>query len=309
MEIKMNEKAIWLGGALITGSLMGALVFCLAFFFLQRRQRKRIEELTEYLEKVNAGNGGILFREREDDFSRLQDEIYKTVTELYQTRDMALKAKSDFAANLFNIAHQIKTPITSISLSLQMMQDKAPSEYLRQMGRQLSRLMRLEEALLLLSRIDAGTLPLERKEVDVFTLLESSADHLRELSQEKGVFMDIQETGEAGILADPDWTMEAVINILKNGMEHTPAGGTVRCCYEQNPLYTLIRITDTGTGFAREDIPYLFERFYRGKNAKKDSIGIGLALSRAIIESQNGTVTARNLPEGGACFEIHFYSH
>ena len=92
-------------------------------------------------------------------------------------------------------------------------------------------------------------------------------------------------------------------------MEHTPPGGCVHCSYEQNPLYTQIRIWDNGTGFAKEDLPHLFERFYRGRNAQKGGIGIGLALSKAILESQNGTVSARNLPEGGACFEVRVYSH
>ena len=99
------------------------------------------------------------------------------------------------------------------------------------------------------------------------------------------------------------------MNVLKDCMEHTPPGGTVHCAYEQNPLYTQIRIWDTGAGFAKEDISRLFERFYRGKEVKGDGIGIGLALSRAIIESQNGTITARNLTDAGACFEIRFYSH
>ena len=103
--------------------------------------------------------------------------------------------------------------------------------------------------------------------------------------------------------------MEAFMNLFKNCMEHTPAGGTVYCSYEQNPLYTQVRIWDTGTGFAKKDIPHLFERFYRGENAKSSGIGIGLAISKAIIERQNGTISANNLPEGGASFEIRFYSH
>lgn len=99
------------------------------------------------------------------------------------------------------------------------------------------------------------------------------------------------------------------MNLLKNCMEHTPAGGTVHCSYEQNLLYTQIRIWDTGTGFAKEDIPHLFERFYRGHNIKRGGIGIGLSLSKAIIESQNGTISAQNLVDGGACFEIRLYCH
>lgn len=291
------------------GALAGGLLFLAAVFWRNQRENARIRALTDYVEQVNRGRGRILPGEREDAFSGLQDEICKTVTELYQTRDMAVKARDFFAENLANIAHQIRTPITAMSLTVQMMEGQPDSEHPKQIRRQLERLTHLEEALLLLSRIDAGTLPLERKKVDVFTVLMLSVDSLQELFAGAGVSADIEEAGGVYILADLDWTMEAMMNLLKNCMEHTPPGGTVRCRYEQNPLYTEIRIWDTGPGFAKEDLPHLFDRFYRGQNAKEGGIGIGLSLARGIIESQNGTIRAGNLPGGGACFEIRFYSH
>ncbi len=291
------------------GILAGALLFLITCLLWRQMENMRIKRLTEYLEKVNRGGTGVLFQAGEDAFSKLQDEIYKTVTELRQTREAALKAKKNFAENLYNIAHQIKTPITSISLSMQMMQENPSQKHLEQMEKQLSRLIYFEEALLLLSRIDAGTLSLKQEEVDVFTVLMLAADNLQEMFLRRDVSVDIPESGEMLIRADMEWTMEAFMNILKNCMEHTPSGGTIHCSYEQNPLYTQIRIWDTGTGFEKEDIPHLFERFYRGRKMKGDGIGIGLALSKAIIEEQNGTITARNLINAGACFEIRFYSH
>lgn len=225
-------------------------------------------------------------------------------------------SKNNFAENLYNIAHQLKTPVASLSLSVQRLRDKEAAlpqqscaERLNQIDGQLLRLTRLEEALLLLSRIDSGTLSLKRKKTDLFTLLMLSADNLQELSAATGVLIDVPETGEILIDADLDWTMEAFINLFKNCIEHTPEGGCVRCAFEQNPLYTQIRIWDNGSGFEKKDLPRIFERFYRGKNAAEGGIGIGLAISKAIIERQNGTVTARNRPEGGALFEIRFYSH
>lgn len=290
-------------------ALAGGLLLLAAVFRRKQKENARIRALTEYMEQVNRGRGGILPQEREDVFSGLQDEIYKTVTELYQTRDEAVKTRDLFAENLANIAHQIRTPITAISLTVQMMEEQSPSDYQEQIRRQLGRLVHLEEALLLLSRIDAGTLPLEQKETDVFTILVLSADSLQELFIEAGVSVDIKEAGGVSILADPEWTMEAIMNLLKNCMEHTPPGGTVRCTYGRNPVCTQIRIQDTGPGFAKEDLPRLFDRFYRGQNAKEGSIGIGLSLAREIIERQNGTIRAGNLSgEGGACFEIRFYS-
>ena len=189
-----------------------------------------------------------------------------------------------------------------------MMRQEPDGRHLKQVEKQLRRLTRLEEAMLVLSRIDAGTLPLQRKEVDVFTLLVLAADNLQELFTGSGISVDIPELGEMMITADLDWTMEAVMNLMKNCMEHGK-GGEVHCSYAQNPLYTEILIWDEGEGFAKEDIPHLFERFYRGKNAGEGGIGIGLALAREIIQRQNGTIRARNRPEGGACFEIRFYVH
>lgn len=292
---------------------LAVLTVCsLAFIVLwiwRQRERKRISELTDYLERINTGGGGVLISAKEDEFSKLQDEIYKTVTELYQTRERAVEAKNNYAENLSNIAHQLKTPITTISLLTQMIKNNPGREQAEQIQAQLDRLTHLEEALLLLSRIDAGTLPFEPRETDAFTLLVLAAENLQELSEELKVSVEVTEDGEAKLYVDPDWTMEAVMNLIKNGMEHTPPGGNVYCSYEENPLYTQIRIWDTGTGFAAEDIPHLFERFYRGENAGSGGIGIGLSIAKAIIESQNGIISAYNLTDGGACFEIRLYSH
>ncbi|MDE7019231.1 MAG: HAMP domain-containing histidine kinase [Lachnospiraceae bacterium] len=314
-----------------TGFMTGILLLLFTFLYRNKKEAIRIRSLAAYLEQVNMGKAVILSVSGEDDFSKLEDEIYKTVTFLYQTKEAAVQAKNDFAQNLSNIAHQIKTPITAISLSVQMMkqglEDNArvaqatgnidiysrkeagfPFMYLEQMRKQLSRLAHLEEALLVLSRIDAGTLLLQKDKVDVYTLLVLAADNLEELLVSSCVSVDIPELGEMLIIADLDWTMEAMMNLMKNCMEHNP-GGMIHCTYAQNPLYTEILIWDEGEGFAKEDIPHLFERFYRGQNASEGGIGIGLALSKEMIERQNGTIRAVNKPGGGALFEIRFYSH
>lgn len=299
-------KTIFPGAAVVF--LAGAFLFAGTFLYRNKKEAKRIRALERYLEQVNTGKAGILTVSGEDGFSRLEDEIYKTVTFLYRTRDAAVQAKNEFAKNLSNIAHQIKTPITAMSLSLQMIKQENGGKALCQMQKQLGRLMRLEESLLLLSRLDAGTLHLKKERTDIFTLLVLAADNLQELLTAAGVTVDIPENGEMAVTADLDWTMEAVSNLMKNCMEHN-RGGTIYCTYGQNPLYTEIAIWDEGEGFAKEDIPHLFERFYRGKNAGEGGIGIGLALAKEIIERQNGTIRAKNRPSGGACFEIRIYSH
>ena len=290
------------------GFFTGILLFLFTFLYRNQTEAARIRALAEYLEQVNIGRAPILSASGEDDFSRLEDEIYKAVTFLYQTKDSAVQAKNEFAENLSNIAHQLKTPITAISLSVQMMKQNMDKKHLEQVGKQLSRLTHLEEALLVLSRIDAGTLHLQKDEVDVYTLLVLAADNLQELFVNSHTSVEIPELGGMLVTVDLDWTMEAVMNLMKNCMEHSP-GGTVYCSYAQNPLYTEILIWDDGEGFAKEEIPHLFERFYRGENACEGGIGIGLALSKEMIERQNGTIRAKNKPDGGALFEIRFYRY
>lgn len=215
----------------------------------------------------------------------------------------------NFADNLANIAHQLKTPVTAASLSLQLMAKEVPEFRTEQIKRQLARLESLEESLFTLSKIDAGTLVLERARIDVYTALSLAADNLSDLLRKENIFVSIPDKGAVPITGDLEWTMEAFLNLIKNCMEHSPQGGTVHCDYSGNPIYTEILIWDEGEGFCKEDIPHLFERFYRGKRASGNGIGIGLSLARSIFELQNGTITARNLTEGGACFEIRVYSH
>ena len=288
--------------------LAGGALFLFSFWYWHRKSDTRIQALTGYLERINTGSQGLVLESSDDEFSKLQDEIYKTVTELYQTREEALTARNNFAENLSNIAHQLKTPITSISLTVQMAKEHLGDTRTAEIERQISRLMHLEEALLLLSRIDAGTLVFDRKPTDVFTILSLASDNLYELFMQKGVLIDIPEMGEMNVNVDLNWTMEAFMNLMKNCMEATGIDTAVHCSYEKNPLYVQIRIWDEGEGFAKEDLPHLFNRFYRGEKAKNTGIGIGLSLSKAIIEMQSGIIRAFNLPNGGACFEIRFYT-
>lgn len=302
----VHSAVLWIA---ILCFLIGAGLFLLVFQSWRKRSEIRINRITACLEKINTEGSAPLWDTSEDEYSRLQDEICKTVTALYQTRDAALEAKNNFAENLSNIAHQLKTPITAISLSAQMMRERFSTDHLERIERQIHRLTQLEEALLLLSRIDAGTLRLERKTEDVFTILTLASDNLQELFTKANVSMDIPEKGTVCVNVDLDWTMEAVMNLMKNCMEASLPKATVHCDYEANPIYVQIRIWDEGKGFEKEELSHLFERFYRGKHGADSGIGIGLSLAKSIIEMQNGILRAFNHSDGGACFEIRFYCH
>ena len=287
----------------ITGS------FIIYSWYIERYNQRRIEELTNYLECVNVGKFDRIIQSKEDAFSHLEDEIYKTVTTLRQTKDTAVKTKENYADNLANIAHQIKTKITTLSLALQLSKKSDSATYIQQMESQLESLSWLEEALLTLSKIDAGVLQLECSKVDIYTALTLAAENLNELLVESAVTVEIPDKGCIEIDGDMEWTMEAFINVIKNCIEHSAPGSVIHCDYSANPLYTEILIWDEGKGFKEEDIPHLFERFYKGKETSEKGIGIGLSLARSIFEMQNGNITAWNMQKGGACFEIRVYSH
>ena len=283
--------------------------FIIYSWYIERYNQRRIEELTNYLECVNVGKFDRIIQSKEDAFSHLEDEIYKTVTTLRQTKDTAVKTKENYADNLANIAHQLKTKITTLSLALQLSKKSDSATYIQQMESQLESLSWLEEALLTLSKIDAGVLQLECSKVDIYTALTLATENLNELLVEGAVTVEIPDKGCIEIEGDMEWTMEAFINVIKNCIEHSAPGSVIHCDYSANPLYTEILIWDEGKGFKEEDIPHLFERFYKGKETSEKGIGIGLSLARSIFEMQNGNITARNTPEGGACFEIRVYSH
>lgn len=288
-------------------SISAGIFFCT--HSLSRRHKTRIAELTNYLEEINIGELEKIIQTQEDEFSHLEDEIYKTVTTLRQMKEFAESAKQNFAENLTNIAHQLKTKITALSLSVQLYKKSQQTEYIIQIESLLERLNWLEENLLTISKIDAGVLRLGCSKVDMFTALTLAADNLEELFTQNNVSIEIPNQGCVEIDGDLEWTMEALMNLIKNCMEHSPCNGTVHCQYSSNPIYAEIRIWDEGQGFEKEDIPHLFDRFYRGKRASQSGLGIGLSIARSIFELQNGNVTAKNLPNGGACFEIRVYSH
>ena len=296
----------------LQGSGILVIFVCLVFMVHNYNKKsiiQRLDGLTLYLEKINLGKEPLLVR-YEDIFSRLEDEIYKTVTELRLARNAALKERQVLSDNLADISHQLKTPITSMSLMAQLLAEQCQEEqvpYLERISRQITRLERLTASLLTLSRLDAGTLKLEPKRAGVYSLLAQAAEPIEEMARNKGVCLTIQSQPDEEIWTDINWTGEAILNLIKNCVEHTPSGGRVSIQYENNPLYIQMTIQDTGSGFDPKEIPFLFQRYFRGKGAAKDSIGIGLALSRSILEKQGGIIRADNPAEGGARFTVKLY--
>ena len=219
------------------------------------------------------------------------------------TRREALEARDRFARDLADIAHQLKTPLTALSLAAQ----GADPALRSRMQPPLDQLERLGGALLLLARLDAGALPLHPEPADLFTLVQMAADGLQPLADRAGVRLDVPEAPPIPVTADPDWTVEALMNLMKNCIEHSPPGGAVHCTCADGALYAELCIRDEGAGFAPADLPRLFDRFYRGAGAAPGSTGIGLAIARELLQRQGAVLRAENHPEGGGVFRVRFY--
>lgn len=294
------------------------------FFLIFQRQNRRIRALTDYLNRVEQGEYPLLPHSREDEFSHLEDRIYKTVVNLRESREASVAAKEHLSENLADISHQLKTPLTSVSLmgevllasfernptlrrnaaALQREQETAQKIVL-----QNERMASLVSSLLTLSKLDAGALPLHRREISAEELLECSVESVRPLAEQKELSFRLRCEAQ-NLFCDFSWTCEAISNLLKNCCEHAPKGSEIEIEVSENPIFLQIIVADCGPGFDPEDLPHLFERFYRGKHAAKDSIGIGLALAKSVIERQDGDITAQNRREGsGAKFIVKFYKN
>lgn len=294
--------------ALATGALL-----LLWHIIASRRRYKQMADLAGELDRILHGYESYdLDRFSEGELSILQSELSKLIVALRSQSDELKNDKHRLADSMADISHQLKTPLTSINLALAMLASpdtgfERRAELTRDISRSLSRLEWLVSALLKISRLDAGMAELAPRPVTLRELTDAAASPLAIALEVRGVELRADVDRSGTVTVDPAWCAEALGNILKNCMEHTPSGGAVTVTGRVTPIFAELTVRDTGPGFDASELPYVFERFYRGKNSDAQSSGIGLALARSIIRSSGGTVKAENAPGGGACFTIRFY--
>jgi len=289
------------------------IVFTLTHFILTYQRYLKIAHFTHEIDRVLHGAESINFSKfSEGELAILESEISKLTIRLREQAEALKKDKAFLADSIADISHQIRTPLTSINilvslLSKPKLSDERRIEIAKELELMLVRIDWLITALLKMSRIDAGVVSFQQKKVSVSELVKRAIEPIAIPMELRGQQIDILMEGGETFIGDLSWSVEAIGNILKNCMEHTPDGGriVVKAC--ENAVYTEIEITDNGPGIDKEDLPHLFERFYKGKNSSKQSIGIGLALARMIITSQNGIIKAQNSRDGGARFTVRFY--
>jgi len=285
--------------------------FGTVFYVFTKARYQSIALLSEQIDLLLHNADHLFIGEAsEGELSILKSEITKMTLRIREQNDALKREKKHLADSMADIAHQLRTPLTSVNLILSLLENNPDEKERKAMIRETKELFVqmdwLLTSLLKLSRLDAGIVVFQRENLDVHTLI-SSAIHPFLISMElHNITLQMEVPKGTFIQGDDRWLSEAIQNILKNCMESAGDDGKIVIACEDNPLFIKIIIHDSGAGFAKKDLPHLFDRFYRGTHTGTAGYGIGLALCKTIIARQGGTITAKNHPQGGAIFTIRF---
>jgi len=273
-------------GLVITGLIS---LFVINNLFVRKCYNKT-DKINEYMKKVLTGDYLINANEYcESDISNLKDSASKMAIMLKEQSDMLQKEKQYLSELLEDIAHQIKTPLSGMYMMNDILEndneEQIKKDFIKRNKKQINRIEWLISSLLKLSQLDSGNVILKREKIKISSLISKSIEPLKDVIKTNNINVKLN-IRNVDVEVDSKWTSEAILNIIKNACEHTKNEIIIEST--TNPMYTEIKIIDNGNGVNKEDLPYIFERFYKGSN--KDSIGIGLNMSKKIFEMQHGTV-------------------
>ena len=305
-----NEKNILTNNIII---ISFAILILIIFGIFENRKNKKIEEILKYIEAISNKNYNLKIEENsEDDFSKLTNQLYKITVMLKEQADNSIKDKKALQTSIEDISHQLKTPLTSISIMLDNIIENPNMEattrqaFVHEINRQIEWINWLVISLLKLSKLDSNTAVFARKEIAVKDLMENVIHNLSIPIDIKQQNILVTGKDDVKLIGDYNWQLEAITNILKNCVEHTPENKNIYIDFIENNFYTKITIRDEGIGIDKHDVKHIFERFYKGKNSSENSVGIGLALAKSIIEKDNGYITCSSKLNEGTVFEIKY---
>ena len=273
----------------------------IVFILYERKQDKEIDKITKYLEAINDKNYTLKIDENsEEELSILKNELYKVTVMLRENASNTLKDKINLKRALEDISHQLKTPLTSILIILDNLIDNPEMDYqtrvefLHDLKRETTRIQSLIQSILKLSKFDSNTVQFIKQDIYLKQIVDEAIKNTGSLADLKNIKINVEGNKKIKLNCDLLWQIEAITNILKNCIEHSKENTQIDIKYNNNSVYSYITITDYGEGISKEDLLHIFERFYRGKNSSNESIGIGLSLSKTIIESNNGIVSVES---------------
>lgn len=313
-----SSSSAWLLRQILTLILMVLVVFAIiviAYFgWYEWRRNRQITRLIEYMQYLSERIYDLHLEENsEDELSVLSNEFYKIMVLLREAADSNQKAKQQLETALADISHQLRTPLTSMQVMVDNIYDdpKMPlavrQDFLHSISRQVESMSNLVMTLLNLAKFDNGSIRLQQLPVEAGELLQEVRQKLEVLADLRGVAITLRGDLQAKVRLDRRWQVEALTNIVKNCLEHSSAGSEVVIAVSNSPLFLRLKIKDTGEGIAAKDLHHIFERFYKAKNSAADSVGIGLAFAKAVIESDNGQILVKSQEGRGTEFTVTYY--
>ena len=294
---------------LICFVLIVSLILAILYF---RKIYKDIKDMTDYVYNSSEGrNFDMKNRNQEGQIGLLKTELIKMINILKEKVELLNNEKIFLNEVISDISHQLKTPMTSLIILNDLMYKDLPKEtkieFLDKIKSQLNRMEWLIKSMLKLSKVEAKVIDFEKKEVKVSELIKKSISPSLISMEIKNIELTVNGDENISYIGDINWSCEAFVNIIKNCVEHTETNGKINISYEENPLYCEVVIKDSGEGIDKKDLPHIFKRFYKGKSSKDDSVGIGLAMAKSIIESQNGDIYVKSEKNKGSEFHIIFH--
>lgn len=281
------------------------------YFYNIKKRNDKINELNNYLSLMCSGNFDLdIMDNSEGEMSILKNNLYKIMTLLKTQNEQLNTDKLYLADSLADISHQLKTPLTSMMVMSDLLKDEKNedkrNEFLSIIEVQLDKMKWLITNLLKISKLDAGTTEFKHEKFNISPVLEKSLKPFYVTCDIREIEID-NEINDFEFVGDDSWTGEAIENIIKNCIEHTENNGTIKFFGERTNVYNSLFIQDNGCGIAKEDLPHIFERFYHGKNSSSESVGIGLALAKTVLEKEKGDIIVNSELGKGSIFELRFY--
>lgn len=290
------------------------LAFAVLFLGYLKIQKKQTMDIAKRIERINLGDYSLQIDENsEDELSLLDNQIYRTTVKFREQAENSRKDKENLQKSLSDISHQLKTPLTSIIVMVENILDdddmplEIRREYLNDIKHNTNTISFLVQSLLKLSKLDAEAVKFRYEQVEVKSIVDECIKNTAVMAEILGVRLET-DCNDIILNCDRKWLCEAITNIIKNCIEHSH-NGNIKITADQNKLYTKISIKDNGSGITKEDLPHIFERFYKGKNSSDDSVGIGLSLAKTIIEKQGGYISVSSELNKGSEFVIKFFNN
>lgn len=290
------------------------LAFAVLFLGYLKIQKKQTMDIAKRIERINLGDYSLQIDENsEDELSLLDNQIYRTTVKFREQAENSRKDKENLQKSLSDISHQLKTPLTSIIVMVENILDdddmplEIRREFLNDIKHNTNTISFLVQSLLKLSKLDAEAVKFRYEQVEVKSIVDECIKNTAVMAEILGVRLET-DCNDIILNCDRKWLCEAITNIIKNCIEHSQ-NGNIKITADQNKLYTKISIKDNGSGIDKEDLPHIFERFYKGKNSSDDSVGIGLALAKSIIEKQGGYISVSSELNKGSEFVIKFFNN